>query len=152
MPPDISTSTGGGGIGSLFNVLIALGIVYGLLRFAMPKIMARMNKRLVTSTGSAIRVEESASFAGGSLFVVSARGKTLLLSVSSQGVQNLADLTEIKPSAEPQTFSEIVDKAVVFQTDSTLNTQHPTPNTQPSTPNTDPDWAVALERLERLAS
>ena len=38
-------------MGALFNVLLALGIVYGLLRYAMPKVLARMNKRLVTGAG-----------------------------------------------------------------------------------------------------
>jgi flagellar biogenesis protein FliO len=146
------TQSSGSGIGSLFNVLLALGIVYGLLRFAMPKVMARMSRRLVTGAGSAIRIEESATFAGGSLYVVSARGKTLLLGVGSQGVQNLADLTDPTPKPEPETFGEIVERELSFAPKAVVSDPSDLPNTPHPTPDTSPDWAVALERLERLSN
>jgi len=136
----LTQSTSSGGFGPLFNVLLALGIVYGILRFAMPKVMSRISKRLVTGTGSAIRIEESATFAGGSLYVVSARGKTLLLGVGTQGVQTLADLTEERPQPEPATFGEMVQEEL------TRHTTSEAPEPRPS------EWAVALERLERLAN
>lgn len=147
--PDPSTSfaqPAAGGIGPLFNVLLALGIVYAILRFAMPKVMSRLNKRLVTGTGSAIRIEESASFAGGSLYVVSARGKTLLLAVGSQGVQNLADLTEATSAPVPPTFGEIVEKEMERSPKAVAA------DPRPSAVSPESDWAVALERLEKLAS
>jgi len=135
-------------MGALFNVLLALGIVYGLLRYAMPKVLARMNKRLVTGAGSAIKVEESASFAGGSLYVVSARGKTILLAVGAQGVRFLTDLTEM-PTPEAPSFGDMVEREFI-----TTNHKQPTTFERvvaevESHPETDKEWAAALARLER---
>lgn len=140
-----AAASGGVGIGSLFNVLVALGIVYGLLKFAMPKLMGRMNRKLATGVGSDIRIEESATFAGGSLYVVSARGRTLLLSVGTQGVQNLADLTEAEPVPEPPTFGDFVEQEIRTAS----HERKPAPLETDEAPET--EWATALERLERLA-
>jgi flagellar biogenesis protein FliO len=112
----------------------------------MPKLMGKMNKRLVTSAGSDIRIEESASFAGGSLYVVSARGKTLLLSVNAQGVQCLSDLSEARPEPLAPTFGELVEAQL----------QRTTQESEPAGPTADPEpedgVTAALRRLERLAS
>lgn len=164
----VSSGVGGSSVGIMpfVNVLLALGIVYGLLRFAMPKMMSRMNKRLVPGIGSGIQIEESAAFAGGSLYIVSARGKTLLLAVGSQGVQNLADLTAPPTEAPaPEIFAEIVDremnapvlvpKAVIHhEAADPAGVEAPPPNNEPSVIPADAreDWAIALERLERLAN
>lgn len=148
--PDLvnsSSQSGGGGIGALFNVLLALGIVYGLLRYAMPKVMSRLNKRLVTGTGSAIRIEESASFAGGSLYVVSARGKSLLLSVGAQGVRCLADLTETAKAAEAPSFGDMVERELV----STHEKRQAINENVSWEASTDPEWSAALARLERIS-
>jgi hypothetical protein len=107
-------SAGGSGAGLMpfFQLLVAVGIVFALLRFVAPKLLAKFNKRLVTTGG--IQIEESAAFAGGNLYVVTARGKSLLLSVSSGGVACLADLTTATPEApkeEPVTFMEILERA-----------------------------------------
>ena len=146
----------GGGMGALFNVLLALGIVYGLLRYAMPKVLARMNKRLVTGTGSAIRVEESASFAGGSLYVVSARGKTILLSVGAQGVRFLADLTEAPKAPEPPSFGDLVERELnatnyVRRTTNEMGLVASDENETGEKPAPDGEWSAALARLERLS-
>lgn len=148
--PDLVNSAapnGGSGLGALFNVLLALGIVYGLLRYAMPKVMARLNKRLVTGTGSAIRIEESASFAGGSLYVVSARGKSMLLSVGAQGVRCLADLTEAPKASEPQSFGDFVERELI----STSEKRQSINENVRWAPSADPEWTAALARLERLS-
>lgn len=96
----------------LLQMLMALAIVFGLLKFALPKIASKLSKKLVTGVDSSIRIEESANFAGGSLYVVSARGKTLLLSVGSSGVSCIADLSSPKSEPEPPLFSEILDATV----------------------------------------
>lgn len=164
----VNSGVGGSSMGIMpfVNVLLALGIVYGLLRFAMPKMMVRMNKRLVPGVSSGIQIEESAAFAGGSLYIVSARGKTLLLAVGSQGVQSLADLTgpEAKSPA-PEIFAEIVDremsapvfvpKAVIHpEVSDPIEEEAPAPELRPSPIPAEAreDWAIALERLERLAN
>lgn len=143
-----SAAVGAGpGIGSLFNVLLALGIVYILLKVAMPKLLGRMNRRLATGTSSEIRIEESATFAGGSLYVVNARGRALLLSVSGGGVQCLADLTETAPAApEPPTFGDFVEQEIKSAAKSRVSP----PVAGSETPAADGEWSMALERLERL--
>jgi len=137
----------GPGIGSLFNVLLALGIVYGLLRFAGPKIIGRMNRRLATGVGSDIRIEESATFAGGNLYVVTARGRSLLLSVGSGGVQCLADLTSPTPKEpEPPTFGDLVEQEIR----SVSAERRTEPPVTDETPVPEDEWTSALARLERL--
>ncbi|MCH8977798.1 MAG: hypothetical protein IH945_00955 [Armatimonadetes bacterium] len=95
----------------LAQMLLALGIVFALLKWALPKVAARMNKKLVPSTDGSIRVEESATFGGGNLQIVTARGKTLLICVSQSGVTCLADLTDCGGASEEKAFFEIVDEA-----------------------------------------
>ena len=143
-------------MGALFNVLLALGIVYGLLRYAMPKVLARMNKRLVTGAGSAIKVEESASFAGGSLYVVSARGKTILLAVGSQGVRFLTDLTETPTAPEPPSFGDLVERELLATNGKAVVTSERGPvaifeQGVVEQPAADAEWSAALARLERLS-
>ncbi len=104
--------SGGVGAWDLVQMVVALGIVFALLKWALPKVVSRMNKKLSTKDGSSITVEESASFGGGNLQIVTARGRTLLLCVSQSGVTFLADLTVDKPVKEEPAFFELVDKAV----------------------------------------
>jgi flagellar biogenesis protein FliO len=132
----ISSGSSGGGVGimPILQMVIALGFVLLLLKFVLPKIAGKMNKKLVTSVNSGLQIEESANFAGGTLYIVRARHKTLLLSVNTQGVACLSDLTsEAEVEAEKTTFEKIIDAEPGVQL---------------------PDSAViesALERLERLA-
>lgn len=101
----------------MVQMIVALAIVFALLKWGLPKVVNKMNRRVVTKDGSSITVEESASFGGGSLQIITARGRTLLLCVSQSGVNCLADLTpEEKPKEEPA-FFEMVDKAVVETND-----------------------------------
>lgn len=111
-----STTAGGvpaevGGIGAMpfIQMALALGVVLLLLKFVMPKLVTKLNKKIVTKDGSAIHIEESAAFAGGSLYIVRAKGKTLLLSASATGVTCLADLGEAPVQNQP-TFQELVEK------------------------------------------
>jgi hypothetical protein len=142
-PAGASTlGSSGAGLGPFVNILLALGIVYGLLRFALPKVVSRMNKRMVTTAGSSIRIEETAAFAGGSLYLVSAKGKSLLLSVSTQGVSCLADLTEPQAAEPlPPSFGEMVEQE--------LRRTEAEPLAEPG--SAENRWTEALQRLERLA-
>lgn len=98
------------GVMPLVQLLLALAIVFVLIRYLLPKVVAKAGKRLVTKVGSPIKVEESASFGGGMLYVVEARNKTLLLSVGAQGVSCLADLTPSgRTSESAPTFAEMLD-------------------------------------------
>ncbi|MFN8219461.1 MAG: flagellar biosynthetic protein FliO [Fimbriimonadales bacterium] len=97
------------GMAPLIQMLVALGLVVGLLKFVVPKLANKLNKRLATPLDSSIRIEESANFAGGTLYVVQARSKSLLLSVSTHGVACLADLTDATaPEPERVGFADIL--------------------------------------------
>lgn len=142
---DVLAASGGGAAMSampLLQMLVALGIVFALLKFVMPKLATKLNKKLVTGVNSSIRIEESANFAGGSLYIVTAREKTLLLSVGTSGVNCVADLTPNAPPPEQPLFSEILD--------ANLNAAPATPDVA-LTPMPDQDEILrALDRLSRL--
>src|SRR3954464_8369141 len=97
---------------AFLQMLVALGVDFLLLKLVMPKVVTKLNKKIVTKVGSAIQIEESAAFAGGSLYVVRAKSKTLLLSVATSGVTCLADLTPATAEPDMPTFKEIVDKEI----------------------------------------
>lgn len=132
-------SGGGSPVGALplLQMLIAVAIVFGLVKWALPKLLGKVNKKLVPELGSSIHIEESASFAGGSLFVVRARRKTLLLSVASTGVTCLADLGDSEvEDVPPPTFQEMVLAA---------------PGTKASAVVEAPDNERVQDALERLS-
>jgi flagellar biogenesis protein FliO len=108
----MQADTGGVGFMSFLQMMIALAIVLVLLKFVMPKLVTKLNTKIVTKVGSEIHIQESAAFAGGSLYIVQAKSKSLLLSVTSTGVSCLADLTSSTEQQELPTFQEIVDKEV----------------------------------------
>ncbi|HXH60005.1 MAG TPA: hypothetical protein VNI20_01460 [Fimbriimonadaceae bacterium] len=98
----------------MVKMLVALLVVFALLKWALPKVVARMNKKLVTKSGSSITIEESASFGGGNLQIITARGRTLLICVTQTGVSCLADLTDSSGDGQEEpAFFEMVDKALV---------------------------------------
>ena len=101
------TSTGG----SLLQMIIAVLVVFGLMKFMLPKVMAKFGGKLNTGVGSAIKIEESASFQGGTLYLVSVKDRSLLLGVAGTSITTLADLGNAnKPDPGP-TFMDILDNA-----------------------------------------
>lgn len=111
--PDIVTQVRGGApsmsLMPLLQMALAAGVILLLLKFLLPKMLMKFNKGLKGHLNGGIRIEEAASFAGGTLNVVTARGKTLLLCVGGQGVTFLADLTEARAEPDPPTFSEMLE-------------------------------------------
>ncbi|MCU0316571.1 MAG: flagellar biosynthetic protein FliO [Fimbriimonadaceae bacterium] len=105
-----------GGV-ELLQMVLALVVVVALLKFGLPQLIAKFGKKISTEAGSSIRIEETAAFGGGSLQVVSARGKTILLSVTQNGVHFLTDLTEPTHAKriEEQAFFELLDDAKTRQ-------------------------------------
>lgn len=95
------------------HMVLALVIVGGLLKWVLPKAIAKLGKRITGPVGSTIQIEESASFGAGQLQIVTVRGKTLLLCVTSQGVSNLADLTPspLPLAADEPAFVDILESA-----------------------------------------
>ncbi|MCH7903879.1 MAG: flagellar biosynthetic protein FliO [Armatimonadetes bacterium] len=99
------------------QMFLALGMVFFLLKWALPRIAAKMNKRLVAKSGANIKLEEAASFGAGSLQVVEVRSKVLLLGVMPTGISFLAELTDEATEADEQAFFEMVDEANERPTD-----------------------------------
>lgn len=95
----------------MVQLAVALGLVFVLLKVALPKLVAKFGKRLSTPLNSSIEIEESAHFGGGNLQVVKVRGKTLLLAVAPTGVTCLADLTDATPQNQEPAFFELLDQA-----------------------------------------
>ncbi|MBL8066900.1 MAG: flagellar biosynthetic protein FliO [Armatimonadetes bacterium] len=94
----------------LLPMLVALGLVFFLLKYALPKVVAKFNKGMSTSLNSPIMLEESASFATGTLQVVTVRGKSLLLAVTPQGVTCLSEVPTTLPGDPVPAFFEILDR------------------------------------------
>lgn len=136
--PTFSGSPAAVGVGPVVQMLIALGIVLAIVKFILPKFVGKFNRRLTTGIGSAIKIEESAHFAGGTLYVVRAKSKSLLLSVTNQGVACLADITEA-PTPEPPSFEELVEAAPAMP-EFVFKRPEPTPD----------DVESALTRLAQL--
>lgn len=97
----------------LLQMLVALLIVGALVKWVLPKVIGKLGRRLSTPVGSSITVEESASFGAGQLQIVTARGRTLLLCVTGQGVNCLADLTvqDNAPQSQKDAFIDFLDNA-----------------------------------------
>ena len=133
----------------MVQMLVALVIVFVLLKWALPKVVARMNKKLVTNSDSSITVEESANFGGGSLQIVSARGRTLLLCVSQNSVTFLTDLTKEVEQKEEPAFFELVDNATEMGEEE-LRAVVEIDDPEPFVDLPRDDAQAVLSRLERL--
>lgn len=101
------------GFAQFVPLLVALGIIFFLLKYALPKVIGKFNKRLTTPLNSPIVLEESASFATGSLQVVTVRGKSMLLAITQQGVSFLSEVPNQAPEDPTPAFFELLDKESV---------------------------------------
>jgi hypothetical protein len=134
-----SPSATSNGLMPLFQMAVAAAVILVFLKVWMPKIVSRMNKRLSPTTGGGIRIEESATFAAGTLYIANVRGKSLLLCASQQGVTCLADLTENAPKPEEAAFADVLQRE--------SDAERIEARTEPRPPG---DVAAALQRAERL--
>jgi flagellar biogenesis protein FliO len=95
---------------------IALLIVAVGLRWGLPRLMRWAGK---TGDGSPldgqIRILETRSAVGGSLMLVKARDKLLLIGATPQGMHLLADLTDTLPKPEPTPIAESAFEQVLRQ-------------------------------------
>ncbi len=140
-PVAVGAPSGGGG---LVQTLLAVAVVAILLKWALPKLARRLGAPLNAPPGSGLRIEESASFPGGHLHVVRARGKTLLVGTTSGSVATLADLTEpASPRDDLPLFREMVEAAAPYS---------PAPYSPDPAPDRDraADLARRLEHLSTL--
>ncbi len=143
--PDISLPKGeslapGFGFAPMLQMAVAVILVVVALKFLLPKLMPMLSRRMTTGLNSSIRIEESAAFAGGNLYVVTARDRTLLVAIGSQGATCLADLTPNAQEPDKKAFFEMVDEAM----------KAPKPQAAPARAAVELDPEIARERLERL--
>jgi flagellar biogenesis protein FliO len=109
------------GGGNWIQMILALVIVLGAMKFVLPKLMspkllAKLGGKFSTGLNSEIKIEESASFPGGNLHLVTIRGRSLLLGTTASSITTLADLG-MKPENNPgDAFMDILDRAVVNDT------------------------------------
>ncbi len=136
--------------GSLLQMIIAVIVVFGLMKYFLPKLVAKFGGKLNPGIGSSINIEESATFQGGMLYLVSVKDRSLLIGVAGTCITTLADLGSAnKPNPGP-TFMEYLDVA----------DESKAINTTPTSESVEtPEFAVvesgiqakdALERLQKL--
>lgn len=138
------TASSGGG---LLQMVVAVFVVMILMKLFLPKMMAKYGSKLSTGLNSAIKVEESASFAGGSIHLVTVRGRTLLLGSTPTTISTLADLGEAPTNDPGPTFMEMVEAAP--------EREFPTPPSMDQmraaiSVAEENEAAVALQRLNQL--
>lgn len=97
--------------GDLVQMILALVIVAGLVKWVLPKLVGKLSRRVSTPLGSTIKVEEAATCGSSQLQVVTVRGRTLLLGLTSTGVNCLADLTVAAPQTDKPAFFDFLDQA-----------------------------------------
>lgn len=145
-----SQSSGGGWI----QMIIALVLVLGIMRFLLPKlisskVMTKIGGKLTSGVGSEIKIEETASFPGGNLHLVTVKGRSLLLGTTPTSITTLADLGMKQVNNPGDAFMDILDRAVVqptFEPEATTTEMIEEEITNPPTESA----SDALARLSRL--
>ncbi len=114
MPP-FNAETGGVGIGSAFQMILALVVVVLLVKFLVPKFLGKMFKKSSHSElGPEFEVIQTTTVGSQQLHLVKVRNRTLLLGSSQSGVNLISDLTEEQtvynlPIPEPKEELTTVD-------------------------------------------
>ena len=141
----------GAGGGSLLQMIIAVVVVFALMKFLLPKLVAKFGGKLSTNIGSSIKIEESASFGGGTLYLVSVKDKSLLLGVNGTTISTLADLGPVnKPDPGP-TFMEYLDHTDGANAVVTVLAEEHEEMTEPKAEEVvEDDAQLVLERLQKL--
>lgn len=148
-------SSGGPSIFSIIQMIIAVAIVVGLMKFVLPKIVSKMGGKLTTNLNGGIRIEESATFPGGNLYVVTVSDRKLLLGATAQSISTLADLGPVvKPNPGPAflDFLDSADSSKVTPATEVIPTRAVVAMEAPvqAAEEKDSDPREALERLARL--
>lgn len=102
-----SGPTGSNGMWALFQMLLALGIVIFLLRWALPKAAQFFTK--TQSKSSLIKLEESLQVAGGSLHLVTVKDRVFFIGLSPQSIQLLAEFGDTPAPIDP--FEQVLATA-----------------------------------------
>lgn len=79
------------GVMPFVQLLFALGIVFVLVKYALPRFLIKATQKGFGSSAG-IKLEESMPIPGGALHVINARGKSLLIATHSTGVSLISEL------------------------------------------------------------
>lgn len=132
-PTFAATNSSPLGIMPMIQMLVALAIVGGLVKWAMPKALGKVSR---LGKSGEITVEASQALGAGTVHVISVRGRTLLVGATANNMSLLAELSE-----HDATFDESFARTV-FET--------PAEIAEPATMTPSDDVAAALARLRRL--
>ncbi len=131
------------------QMMMALGIVLVLVKFALPKLMGGLNKKIVAKSGNGIHIEETASLGSANLYVVSIREKTFLLGSTQNTVSCLAELPSKRAAAEPDLFIDLLERETEAPSHNYVDQAgEPTPAMKSAL--TDDEIQAALARLNKL--
>ncbi len=136
--------------GSLLQMIIAVLVVFGLMKYFIPKLVAKFGGKLNSGIGSSINIEESATFQGGMLYLVSVKDRSLLIGVAGTSITTLADLGSTnKPNPGP-TFMEYLDVADDSKAVNTVPILEPDEVIEFAIVDNGTQAKDALERLQKL--
>lgn len=110
----VSTSPGAPvGVMAVVQMVVALVIVIALVRVVLPKVLNKVSGRPATDMGN-LQVQATANLGNGTLHIVQAGTKTLLIGATANGITCLSDLTDSVP--EPFIPKEEVPSPVAAPT------------------------------------
>ena len=112
--PPFNAESGGVGIASAFQMILALVIVVLLVKFLVPKLLGKMFKKSSADLGPDFETIQTTTVGGQQMHLVKVRNRTLLLGTSQHGLNLIADLTEEQtvynlPTSEKSETPETVD-------------------------------------------
>jgi flagellar biogenesis protein FliO len=132
------------GVLPVIQMVLALAIVIAAVKWLMPLALKKFGKRWTSPSGAAIKIEESAAIGPAHVFVVTVRGKTMLLGATAESVTCLADLTAPQ-KPEEATFRELLERAEQVPSDF-----DEAPSNSEATESPLSDLAQQLDRLRKL--
>jgi len=132
----------------LVQMTVALLIVFALIKWLLPKVVAKMQTKGGAGSGG-IQIEESAPIGSSTLYLVKVRGQEVLLTADSSGLRLLCELRPAGPEPkEAPAFFEKLDEAI----EETPAAFRPEPRVAKAAVMRVDDLDSAMARLERLAS
>lgn len=118
-----------------FELVIILVVIAVAIKFWLPNWQKKASNRVNLPLNSQLRIEEQATCGPGKLYVVSVRGRTLLLGATPNSISSLADLTQEELPA-PTEFEKVMSQ----ENSGADGSYFPHPN----------DIQTALDRLGRI--
>jgi hypothetical protein len=129
---------------NVVQMLFALAVVALIIKFLLPRWLQRMGGLKGASGFGEIKLIESKPLNNGTLHLIEARGRTLLVATTQGGANLIADLTEFEEQPAPQTGKS-------FETElRKAKPKAPTPDPEDPQPTRD-NVEETLERLKRLS-